>query len=125
LNEIDALLPSTYRRRTRSERERDEATINDDDDDEEEVDDEEEMDDQSDEVQSSEEDEPAEMPPVAQEVQGPQPLLMTVEDMVAALHTSPPPSPGPRINPGVRQAAAAAITPTGPAVRIPIVLVNR
>ena len=125
LNEIDALLPSTYRRRTRSERERDEAAINDDDDDEEEVDDEEEMDDQSDGVQSSGEDEPGEMPPVVQEVQGPPPLLMTVEDMVAALHTSPPPSPGPRINPGVCQAAAAAITPTGRAVRIPIVLVNR
>ena len=125
LNEIDALLPPTFRRRTRSERERDEAAINDDDDDEEEVEEEEAMDDQSDEVPSVEEDEPAELPPVVQGAQEPQPQQMTVEDMVAALHTSPPPSPGPGINAGVRQAAAAAIPPTGPAVRIPIVLINR
>lgn len=50
---------------------------------------------------------------------------MTVEDMVAALHTSPPPSPGPGINAGVHQAAAVAIPPTNLAVRIPIVLVTR
>lgn len=54
LNEIYAHLPPTYRRRTRSKLERDEAAINDDDnEDEEEVDDVEEVEGQSDEVQSS------------------------------------------------------------------------